>query len=191
MTTKAKRTSRTTTRKLKVLGTETYINQRTGELTDMSVVEVEDRDFNFHKLWLSNILNAIDLIGNKKVKLAFWIIENLNKDNQLIATQRKIMERVNKDKEDKKDKVSIQTVNETLQTLVKAKFLIKESSGVYSVNPDVIYKGSRGNRMNILMKYRTTEHQNEQENLAKRTKKNAENMQEPEQNSGEDTDNEA
>ena len=57
--------------KVKVIGTETYIKQDTGEIAEMQVVKIEERDANFHKLWLGHILQSIDLIGNQKTKLAF------------------------------------------------------------------------------------------------------------------------
>ena len=56
----------TTRKKVKVVGTETYINQKTGELQEMQVIDIEERDANFHKLWLGHILQSIDLIGNQK-----------------------------------------------------------------------------------------------------------------------------
>ena len=37
----------TTTKRVKVVGTEEYINTRTGELEQMQVTSIEDRDFNF------------------------------------------------------------------------------------------------------------------------------------------------
>ena len=40
----------TTRKKVKVIGTETYIKQSTGELEEMQVMRIEERDANFHKL---------------------------------------------------------------------------------------------------------------------------------------------
>ena len=79
----------TTRKKVKVIGNETYIKQDTGEIAEMQVVKIEERDANFHKLWLGHILQSIDLIGNQKTKLAFWILDNLDSNNQLIMTQKK------------------------------------------------------------------------------------------------------
>ena len=133
-----------TRRKVKVIGHETYIKQDTGELAEMQVVEIEERDANFHKLWLGHILQSIDLIGNQKTRLAFWILDNLNNENQLIMTQRKIAE---------KSGISYQTVSLTLKALIESNFLIKINSGAYRVNPDVLFKGGKNDRMNVLMKY--------------------------------------
>ena len=69
----------TTRKKVKVIGTETYIKQDTGEIAEMQVVKIEERDANFHKLWLEHILHTMDLIGNQKTKLAFWLLDNLDR----------------------------------------------------------------------------------------------------------------
>ena len=135
----------TTHKKVKVIGTETYIKQDTGELAEMQVVKIEERDANFHKLWLGHILQSIDLIGNQKTKLAFWILDNLNSENQLIMTQRKIAE---------KSGISYQTVSLTLKALTESNFLIKINSGAYRVNPDVLFKGGKSDRLNVLLQYR-------------------------------------
>lgn len=133
-----------TRKKVKVIGREEYVNTKTGEVTQMQVVSIEDRDANFHKIWLQHILNSIDLIGNQKTKLAFWIIENLNKENQLIMTQRKIAE---------KSGVSSDTVRLTIKALMDSNFLVRINSGAYMVNPEVIFKGGKTDRINILLQY--------------------------------------
>lgn len=139
----------TTRKKVKVIGHETYIKQDTGELAEMQVVQIEERDANFHKLWLGHILQSIDLIGNQKTKLAFWILDNLNSENQLIMTQRKIAEQSG---------ISYQTVSLTLKALIESNFLIKINSGAYRVNPDVLFKGGKQNRLNVLLQYQNEKH---------------------------------
>ncbi|WP_430060100.1 replication/maintenance protein RepL, partial [Priestia aryabhattai] len=42
----------TTRKKIKFSGTQKYINQDTGEIVEMNVTEIEERDANFHKVWL-------------------------------------------------------------------------------------------------------------------------------------------
>ena len=133
-----------TKKKVKIIGTENYIKQDTGEIKEMQVINVEERDFNFHKVWLGHIINSIDLIGNQKTKLAFWIIENLNKENQLIMTQRKIAEKTG---------MSMQTVSLTIKALIESNFLVKINSGAYRVNPNVLFKGGKTDRLNVLIEY--------------------------------------
>ena len=111
----------------------------------MQVISIEERDFNFHKIWLKSILSTFDLIGNKKVKLAMWIIDHLDSENKLIGTQRAIATQAG---------CSLSTVSETVKSLQEADFLQKINSGAYRINPDIIFKGSRTDRMNVLFEYR-------------------------------------
>lgn len=144
-----------TLRKVRVVGTEMYVNQRTGELQEMQVINIEERDFNFHKLWLEHIVSSLELIGNKKIKLAFWIIENLNRENQLTMTYRQIS---------KNSGISYLTVAETMTALIDSDFLVRVNQGVYQVNPGIIFKGSRSNRLNVLYQYTKTKREQEGEN---------------------------
>lgn len=138
----------TTTKKVKVIGREQRINPRTGEFEDFEVVSIEDRDFDFHKVWLESIINSMDLLGNQKTRLAFWIIQNLNKENQLVMTQRQIAE---------KSGISLKTVSVTMKSLLESNFLRKINSGAYCINPDVLFKGSKTGRMNVLIQYNSLE----------------------------------
>ena len=137
----------TTRKKVKVVGTERYINQSTGEINEMQVINIEERDANFHKLWLTHILSSIDLIGNQKTKLAFWILDNLNAENQLIMTQREIADKTG---------IARGTITSTLKALIDSNFLKMQQVGVYQVNPDVLFKGGKSARMNVLLKYYDT-----------------------------------
>lgn len=142
---------RTTSKKVKVIGKEQYINSSTGQVEDFQVVSITDRDFNFHKVWLTHIIHSLDLIGNQKTKLAFWILENLDKENQLIMTYRQIS---------KKTGISLDTVSKTMAALINCDFLQKINQGAYRVNPDMIFKGSNSARMNVLYKYQDTRIEN-------------------------------
>lgn len=143
-----------TSKKVKVIGTKKYVDNETGEIENFQVVSVEDRDFNFHKVWLESIVNSIDLIGNQKTKLAFWIIENLNKENQLVMTQRQIAD---------KSGISLKTVSTTMKALLDSNFLRKINAGAYCVNPEVLFKGTRNGRLNVLFQYQALEHHEQQE----------------------------
>ena len=139
----------TTTKKLKVVGTQTFINTTTGELENMQVTEMEDRDFNFTKIWFKTLITKLELVGNQKTKLAFWIVDHLNKENQIIMTYRQIS---------KESKISLETVRMTMKILMDADFLRRINIGAYVVNPDIVFKGTRGARLNVLSIYKTAEH---------------------------------
>lgn len=132
-----------TTKKVKVIGTEQYLNISTGEVQNMGVVSIEERDFNFHKVWMRNFISTLEIIGNQKAKVCFWIIDNLNKENQLLYTYRGISDATG---------ISLDTVAKTMKVLLDADFLRKGDVG-YIINPDILFKGSRSGRMNILNEY--------------------------------------
>ena len=111
----------TTKNKVKVIGTEQYINVSTGELEEMQVTTIEERDYNFTKIWMKNLILTMDIVGNQKTKFCFWLIDHLNRDNILIGTQRDMAEDCN---------VSLQTVSVTLKLLMDANFLRKKQSPI-------------------------------------------------------------
>lgn len=127
------------------IGRERYINEATGEVQEFDVIEQTDKDFNFDKLWLGHILNSLDIIGNKKIKVLNWLLENKNSQNQILGTQREIAE---------KTKVSTPVVTETMGMLIDTNLLKKVRNGLYMLNPDVLFKGGNKQRLNILMKYK-------------------------------------
>lgn len=135
-----------TRKKVKVIGTQQYINAIDGTVEDFQVMRIEERDFNFHKIWLEHIINSLDLIGNQKTKLAFWIIEHLDKENKLTMTYRQIAE---------KSGISLDTVRVTMKSLMNSNFIERINQGAYRVNPDVIFKGGKTDRMNVLYQYQS------------------------------------
>ena len=137
-------TTKTTTKKVKCIGSEQFINAETGEIEEFQVTSIEERDFNFTKVWIRNFVATLDLVGNQKTKLVYWIIDHLNKENQLIYTNRQL---------EVETGISLKTVSTTMKALQDANFLKKQSNGVYIINPEILFKGSKGARMNILNQY--------------------------------------
>lgn len=145
-----------TTKKQKFVGYKTLIDPETGEPYPMQLNVIEDRDFNFTKVWLQHLVNSLDEISNQKLRLAFWIIDNLDKENQLVMTQRQLAEASG---------ISLKTVSRTMQALCEGEpaFLQKINSGAYRVNPEVMFKGSHSNRMGIIYKYQQTDTANQEQ----------------------------
>lgn len=143
--------------KTRVIGTQQYVNVNTGELREMQVIESteDNKDFNFHKLFMRDFIRAIDIVSNKKTKICYWIIDNINKDNQLLYSYRQISEITG---------ISYSVVAETVKALLDADFLRKHGK-VLIVNPDIIFKGSAIRRANILHTYSQAERGNEQADL--------------------------
>lgn len=144
---KQKKCSTTTSKKQKFVGTKILVDPESGELYPMQLNVIEDRDFNFHKVWLQHLVNSLDGISNQRLRLAFWIIDNLDKENQLVMTQRAIAAGSG---------MSLNTVTRTMKALQEGDppFLQKINSGAYRVNPNVIWKGSYSTRMGIIYKYK-------------------------------------
>ena len=140
-----------THKKVKIVGNKQFVDPYTNEIHDFQVIQMEDSDFNFHKLWIANIAQAIDVVGSQKMKLLFWIVEHLDYNNRLIYTYQRIV---------KESGISYKTVSETMKLLIDCNFLTKINSGAYLVNPDCVFKGSHKNRMNILLRYSKTLEEN-------------------------------
>lgn len=144
--------NKSTFKKLKVIGQQDYINAQTGEITPMQVMEIEDRDANFSKIWIAHILEAIEEIGSAKMKVLMHLIKKRQTaDNSIIATQEQIANDC---------KVSKRTVQDTLKALEKHKVLARHKAvkGVYMLNPNVLFQGTHNKRMNVLIRYKQ-EHQ--------------------------------
>ena len=94
------------------------------------------------------IKEIINLFGNQKIKLIFWILDNLNSENQLIMTQKQIAERTG---------ISIKTVNTVMQELIDSNFLVKINLSAYKLNLEDKgnKKTSKVNRKTIEVKEKT------------------------------------
>ena len=143
-----------TSKKVKIVGQKDFIDPVTNEVEHFQCIKMEERDFNFHKIWLQHIINSFELIGNTKTKLAFWILDHLDYENKLIYTYQRIHEET---------KISLETIRVTISTLIKTGFLQKINAGAYRVNPDYIFKGNHANRMNVLIQYSKTVEENKKE----------------------------
>jgi len=132
-------------RKVEVVGTETYINQRTGEVQEMRVINTCEQDFNFKKIWLAHILEAVDELGNGKMQVLMYLLDKNNSaaGNLVVATQRELATAC---------KVSINTVTRTLRSL-EANNIIRRKTGAIYLNPEVVFKGKSKQRMSVLINY--------------------------------------
>lgn len=143
--TKTKKTTTKTTKKItKVIGSQTYINKETGEFENFQVIELEDKDFNFEKIWLTQMAMALDLVGNCKIHVLTYLFENKNNDNIVMANQRKMASDIG---------VSLPTITATLKLLKDANLISCPQQGCYRLNPNMLYKGYSKNRMNILLQF--------------------------------------
>lgn len=125
-----------------VVGVDEYVNRRTGEVEEFDVIRVQQADWNFEKLWLFRLLDLLDLAGGAKIQVIAWMLENRDRENRVIATQAKIAEGSG---------VSRRTVNRLLIEMTNEGFISCPQSGVYRLDPTLIWKGQHNERMNVLM----------------------------------------
>ena len=135
---------KTTCKKIKYVGTEEWINANTGEIQEFEVTQVSERDFNFTKVFMQNFLADLDALGNKKLKIAIYICENIDRDGYLIGTIRQIADATG---------TSYLTVQKTMKILVECNFIRRVNNGAYIVNADHLFKGTHTHRMNVLKRY--------------------------------------
>ena len=110
-------TKKTVSTKATRIGKAEYINKKTGEIEQFNVIEEHDQDFNFQKIWLGHLLDALEMVGNKKMQVISWLLENRDKKtNEVIATQQEIIEATG---------LSKKTVAETFKALQEAEVLSK------------------------------------------------------------------
>ena len=61
----------------------------------------------------------------------------------------------------KKSGISLDTVRVTMKALMDSNFIRKINNGAYCVNPDVLFKGTRTGRLNVLLQYQALDWQSE------------------------------
>ena len=135
---------KSTRKKVKFVGTKKFIDQDTGEVVEMNVTDIEERDANFHKIWLGHMLESLDMIGNQKIRVAMFIMNNINRDNEFLMTHRVVAEKTG---------ISLKTVSDTMTALQESDFIHKVRNGYYRLNPDIMYKGGKNDRLNVLLQY--------------------------------------
>ena len=140
-----------TSKKVKYAGTEEWINKETGEVQEFEVTNIEERDFNFTKVFMQNFLLDLEALGNKKLKVAIYICEHIDRDGYFHGTIKQICDALHYSKE---------TVNQTLKILIEADFMKRISPGAYIINANHLFKGSHKHRMNVLKRYREVDAEN-------------------------------
>ncbi len=136
-----------TRKAVKVIGTAEYINRETGELEEFQVISIEERDAHFQKLWISHVLDAVEEMGNAKMRIMLHLIAKRHPvTNMLVQTYAEIAEETD---------TSVRTVITTIQSLVKHDIVRRKrgTTGVLFLNPDVVFKGTRDGRLKVLIEY--------------------------------------
>lgn len=128
------------------VGLQKYIEESTGEIKEFTVIEKNiAADFNFHKIWLQDVLNILDSFGNKKILVITHLLKIMrNEDNTFSGSYREIAEAC---------EVSLPTVSLVMNELIDSDVIKKIGTGTYQFNPSLVVKGSSEKRRNLLIKY--------------------------------------
>ena len=131
---------------VKHIRTEKWVNIETGEEKDFSVISKTGQDTNWWKLWLTDFMLILGVIGNSKVTVLIYILDNISPyDNTFSRTIREIA---------KETKTSTKTVQAVINILCEdAKFLVRKHNSFYMVNPKIIAKGSHNKRVGLMVEY--------------------------------------
>jgi DNA-binding transcriptional ArsR family regulator len=134
----------------RVLGADSWINQRTGEIIETQTLlrEVKEVDIGFHKLWIGHILETIEEVGTAKVRVLFWLMKSADQNNMVRGTVNQIAQATG---------VSRATVGSLMAALRKADVVRLEYGGRWILNPSVVFKGGHDRRMNVLIRYKSME----------------------------------
>lgn len=111
-----------------------------GEIKRVDVVVKEVPRVGFAITYLSTIINMIESIGNKKMQVVKYVLQNMDSNNLLLQTIREIAAGC---------KCSVQTVNDTLKVLESAG-IIARKTGAVMLSPKLVHKGN-AHRERILM----------------------------------------
>ena len=142
------------------IGLKTLIDPETGQETEFTLIEKDiPKDYNFHKVWLQDILNVLDSFGNKKILVLTHLLKRMrSEDNSVSGSYREIAEDC---------KVSLPTVSAVMSELIESNVLKRIATATYQFNPGLIVRGGANKRKNLIIKYKYHEDEKKHINNAK------------------------
>lgn len=125
------------------------INSETGEFEEIGQADMFfkplGRNEPFMITYLAEIINLIDNLGNKKMKVVKYILNNMSKsDNILLITNRELASKAS---------VGINTVTETLKVLEKAN-IIQRRTGAIMISPKLLNNKKAKGEAIMMTKYK-------------------------------------
>lgn len=148
-----------------VIGQQHYVNQITGEVEEFTVIKKNvNKDFNFHKIWLEDLLSILDSMGNRKITILTYLLKIMrNDDNTLMFTMRSLSEDTG---------VSLQTCQTTINELIESNVIKRDKriKQLYTFNPDLLVKGDSNKRNRLLIEYNFEDEKNDIQNGNKNKK---------------------
>lgn len=126
----------------KGVGYKRFIDAETGEILDVPIIfHPKPKNNDFDMIFYGHLLDILNDLGNKKIRVLQHIIKNRSKDdNVFIGTQKDIAASLD---------INIMTVNKTL-VFLEDKQVIKRKTGVIYIDADLVADGRfKGNIMHV------------------------------------------
>lgn len=125
-------------------GIKRYQDLDTGEIIEATEIVKKVGRQGFMITYLSAIINLIEVLGNKKMQVVKYILNNMEKSNNtLIITTRELAT---------KSKVGENTVIDTLKLLDEAG-IIKRRTGAIMVNSNLIHRGNENKEQTLVARF--------------------------------------
>ena len=125
-------------------GSSRWKNMSTGEVIEANDIVKKTSRNGFMITYLTAIIQLIDTLGNKKMEVVKYVLENMDKStNTLIITTTELA---------KKSKVSRQTVSDTLKILEEAQ-IIARKTGAIMIHSSLIHRGSESKEKYLLARF--------------------------------------
>ena len=122
----------------------TWINKDTGEEIEADEIVNKTGRKGFMITYLSTIIHLLDVVGNKKMQVIKYILENMDiSSNTLIITTTELS---------KKSKVSRQIVSDTLKILESSN-IIKRKTGAIMIHPELLHRGNKDKERILLTRF--------------------------------------
>jgi DNA-binding transcriptional ArsR family regulator len=116
----------------------------TGDIMNVQVVDKSVGDRGFKKIWMAQILDLVDEVGNAKMKVLAWLIDAADNKNQVLATLTEIADATD---------TSRATVQRLMSVLKKANVIAETRRSLWRLNPEIIFAGNHDQRMAVLIRY--------------------------------------
>lgn len=125
---------------------EQWVDESTGERHEVQVIEkdIDSRDGGFMVTYLAEIINMIDTLGNKKMQVVKYILQNMDKNTNLLLSSNRAIA--------KNSGVSYRIVFETLKLLDEAG-IIERKLGVIMLSPRICNNWKAGKEKYMLVKF--------------------------------------
>lgn len=134
----------------KVIGQKNYVDPENGEVITADIIHKEAYgDNNFYKMWLADLLGLIEPLARGKLKIFFYLIDHLRKENLIIVGSTSDISKATKS--------SLKTVYDTLDYLHNKDIIRTIQRGLYQLNPDLLFKGGTNYRRAIFIQYQRLE----------------------------------